>query len=89
MAQPSTEIKTYRDRVTTFLDAANSLSSVLAPIEGAGENDAQRAAFFSAWIDEQEAYDITSVELFASATTLRDLETWFENELATLAKMRI
>ena len=53
-----------------------------------GETDPQRLAFFAAWIDQQDTYDIDTDDLLSAVVVLRDLRTWIEDNLSTLAKMR-
>ena len=89
MAQPSTELVTFRQRVTRVLDEMDNVRGVLAPIEGAGVDDNERAAFFAEWFIANPDYDITSAELIAGAVKLRQFETWLDTALPTLAKLRI
>ena len=87
MAQPSTELNTFRQRAVQLLDDLNKIDDVLATIEGSGANDAERIAFFSSVLVPE--YDITGAELGAAVTKLRELRAWHESNLPVLAKMRI
>jgi hypothetical protein len=87
MAQPSTELNTFRQRATQLLDALNRIDDVLATVEGSGTTDAQRIAFFSSVLTPE--YDIDGTELGAAVIKIRELQTWVETNLPTLAKMRI
>jgi hypothetical protein len=89
MAQPSTEIKTFRERTTRLTDQLNSIDDVLNIIEGAGTTDAERLAFFQSWIAEQQGYDIDIDDLTAAVVALRALRTWHTTNLPVLARMRI
>ena len=87
MAQPSTELNTFRQRCVLLLDALNKVDDVLATVEGSGADDGERIAFFSSVLVPE--YDITGGELGAAVTKLRELQAWHETNLPTLAKMRI
>ena len=87
MAQPSTELNTFRSRVTSLLNDMNKLSGALSVIEGSGIDDTERIAFFSSVLTAE--YDIDSTELGDAIIKLRDLETWLDTNLPILAKMRI
>ena len=87
MAQPSTELNTFRERVVRLLDAMNKIDDVLATVEGSGTTDAERIAFFNSVLVPE--YDITGAELGSAVTKLRELQAWHEANLPTLAKMRI
>lgn len=89
MAQPSTELKTFRDRTTVLTDRLNGINDVLNVIEGAGTTDPERLAFFSAWISQQQDYDITINDVTAAVVALRALRDWYTTNLPALAKMRI
>jgi len=89
MAQPSTELNSFRNRATSLLDRMNDISGVLNIVEGAGTTDNERLAFFGAYIAAQTDYDITVAELTAAVVKLRELKTWFDTNLPALAKMRI
>jgi len=89
MAQPSTELATFRQRATALLDRLNGLNDVLNVIEGAGATDQQRLAVFQTYIDSQPGYDITVAELTAAVVQLRELREWINDNLPALAKMRI
>ena len=87
MAQASTELNVFRQRCVQLLDAMNRIDDVLATVEGSGTNDAERIEFFDSVLVAE--YDITGAELGAAVTKLRELQTWHETNLPTLAKMRI
>ena len=87
MAQPSSELNTFRQRCVQLLDAMNKIDDVLATVEGSGANDTERIAFFDSVLVAE--YDITATELGDAVTKLRELQTWHETNLPTLAKMRI
>lgn len=90
MAQPSTELNTYRDRVTSLLNVMyRDIQAAIDVVEGTGTTDAQRKAFFQAWIDAQGDYDITADEFIASVLALRALRDWLEANMVDLARMRI
>ncbi len=89
MAQPSTELNVFRQRATAFLNQLNDINDVLSVIEGAGATDPERLAFFQAWINAQQGYDITVADLTATVVKLRELRTWVDTNLPALAKMRI
>jgi hypothetical protein len=87
MAQPSTELNRFRERTTRLLDDLNRINDALAPIEGAAETDAERLAFFADAITA--AGDVTSAEVGAAVTALRCMQTWLDDNIVTLYKMRI
>lgn len=89
MAQPSTELNTFRMRMTSFLNQLNDLNDVLSVVEGVAATDPERLAFFQGWISQQQGYDITVADLTTAVTKLRALRTWIDTELPGLAKMRI
>lgn len=90
MAQPSTELITFRNRATAFLNQLNDINDVLNVIDGAGANDVERLAFFQTYIDAQGGnYDITIAQLTAAVLKLRELRIWIDTNLPALAKMRI
>ena len=86
MAQPSTQMNDFRSRMERLLDGLNYINDVLAPIEGGGDTDAEKAAFFAPVLVAE--YDITLAELNAAVTKLRELQVWHATNLVTLAKMR-
>lgn len=91
MAQASTETNTFRDRVTRLLDTMEpQLASTIAIVEGAGEDDSERAEFFREHLgtDADPATDVTFSELAEAAVALRDLKAWLDNNRTTLAKLR-
>jgi hypothetical protein len=89
MAQPSTELVTFRQRTTTLLDRLNGLNDVLNIIEGAGTTDAERLAFFQTYIDANPGYDITVAQLTSAVQQLRILRNWVDDNLPVLSRMRI
>jgi hypothetical protein len=90
MAQPSTELVNYRERVTSILNALyQEVQAAIDVVDGTGTNEGQRRAFFQEFFDTHPDYDIDLNELFASVTSMRTLRTWVEANMAELAKMRI
>lgn len=86
MAQPSTEVNHFRNRMNNLTDAFRSVEEVLAIIEDFGTNDAERQAFFQAVFTD---YDITWSEFAAGIVALRAMRTAWNTNKTAMVKLRI
>lgn len=89
MAQPTTEMNNLRKTVTELLNVSiPKMAAAVALIDGAGDNDTDRAAFFALAIAGEGNTDITATEFNDGALALRAVQTAFTTNLADLYKLR-
>ena len=89
MAQPSTELNNLREMVTRILNrTVPDLSAAVALIDGAGDNDSQRAAFFANAIGQAGNDDIDATEFNEGALAVRAIQQAFADNLQELYKLR-
>ena len=90
MAQPSTQLTSLRNTVTKLMNTTiPDLAAAVALIDGAGDTDSQRAAFFQQAIEVDEGNDdITVAEFNAAALAVRAIQTAFDDNLQELYTLR-
>lgn len=90
MAQASTITNEVRRETTKLLDAAYEVDRIVHLFEDPGANDAARAAFFRAYLEDEQGEpttDITWNDFVGAVTALRALQTWMATNRHALAKL--
>ena len=90
MAQASTITNAVRRETTQLLEELYQVDKIVHLFEDPGANDAQRAAFFKAYIEDENGDPVTDItwdEFVAAVTALRALQTWLATNRPALAKL--
>lgn len=89
MAQPSTEINQFRQRVVSALDSFIKVQQALVIIQATGANDTERQAALLPFFQANPDYDISAQDLLTARNALLAIEATIDANLVALAKVRI
>ena len=87
MAQASTITNEVRGRATAILRDSAKVAGVNGLIDAMGATDVERLAFFSAYFDSVQDYDLTIADFTAAVLALREVEAAYEDNYEILARL--